>query len=177
MTGIKEAAATLREILKDLFSPLLATPEGKEFGARKFVNSKELVERDQVIIDMLNSPGHEEICYCVCDPDLADLPIIFASDGFCNFTGYSKEEIEGQNCRFLQGAETKKEDIDRIRTAIKEEHETNVNLLNYRKDGTTFANEFFIAPLRDSSNKIMYFIGVQTFVPKLGPGQMPANAG
>ena len=145
--------------------------------ARQFVPEKELCERDMTIIDMLNSAGHEHVSFCVCDPDQHDCPIIFASDGFCEFTGYSGAEIEGRNCRFLQGADTKKEDVDRIRTAIKEEKEGSVNLLNYRKDGTAFVNEFFLSPLHNKEGKLLYFIGVQCPVAKEGPGQAPANPG
>jgi len=151
--------------------------ESQESTARQFVPLKGLSEKDSLIVDMLNSRGHEEVCYCVCDPDLTDLPIVFASDGFCNFTGYGQNEIEGKNCRFLQGEGTKKEDVDRIRTAIKEERQQSVNLLNYRKDGTSFNNEFFLSPLYDKDGKLVYFIGVQCSVPKLGEGQMPSNPG
>ena len=174
---MESIATTLKDFLQSLISQLLADPEEKEFSATPFIHSKELLEKDQIILDMLNSPGHEAICYCICDKGLPDLPIIFASDGFCAFTGYDKKEIEGKNCRFLQGPETAKEDVDRIRLAIKEEHETSVNLLNYRKDGSKFVNEFFISPLRDTSKNVVYYIGVQCSVPKQGPGQMPANAG
>ncbi|CAM9643588.1 unnamed protein product, partial [Sphacelaria rigidula] len=34
---------------------------------------------------------------------LEDNPIIFCSDGFCAFTGYARDKVEGRNCRFLQG--------------------------------------------------------------------------
>mmetsp|Transcript_31468 Transcript_31468/g.46984 ORF Transcript_31468/g.46984 Transcript_31468/m.46984 type:complete len:180 (-) Transcript_31468:409-948(-) len=145
--------------------------------ARIFEPEKEICERDVVVVDMLNSKGHEDVSFCVCDPDLPDCPIIFASDGFCTFTGYDHTEIEGKNCRFLQGAETDKADVERIRAAIKNESSTNVNLMNYKKDGSKFINEFFISPLRDEKQKTLYFIGVQVEVPKQGPGQAPKNPG
>ena len=124
--------------------------------ARQFKAEKELSESDEILIAMLNSKGHEHIPFCVCDPDKPDCPIIFSSDGFCEFTGYSHSEIEGQNCRFLQGKDSKKEDVDRIRKAIKDQEPSSVNLLNYRKDGSPFVNEFFLAPLRDSNDKLIY---------------------
>jgi PAS domain-containing protein len=49
-----------------------------------------------------------------------DNPIIYASEGFSKFTGYSKEEIEGRNCRFLQGKDSNPDDVSRIREAIQE---------------------------------------------------------
>ena len=129
------------------------------------------------IIDMLNSTGHEDVSFCVCDPDQEDSPIIFASDGFCSFTGYAANEIEGRNCRFLQGPGTEKADVEKIRSAIKSEKEESVNLLNYNKDGTSFNNQFFLSPLYDREGKLAYYIGVQCSVKKLGPGQAPANPG
>ncbi|PFH56403.1 hypothetical protein XA68_16553 [Ophiocordyceps unilateralis] len=42
------------------------------------------------------------VALVVCDLDLPDAPIIYASDSFCDMTGYSKAEIIGRNCRFLQ---------------------------------------------------------------------------
>jgi len=167
----------------------LSSPENEinPSTTRSFIPSKILCENDLMLIDMLNSPGHENVCYCICDPDLDDTPIIFASEGFCNFTGYSYDEIEGRNCRFLQGELTSKKDVDRIRNALKDEKEVNVNLLNYRKDGSTFVNQFFLTPLHEKgkigvdigagTDNICYYIGVQTSVPNLGPGQMPTNPG
>lgn len=70
-----------------------------------------------------------------------DNPIIYASEGFSKFTGYSKEEIEGRNCRFLQGKDSNPDDVSRIREAIEKKEEVSVCLLNYRKDGSTFHNQ------------------------------------
>lgn len=179
---------------------------------RPFVPTKPLCETDMILLDMLNSAGrHEqEICYCISDPDQTDCPISFASDGFCGYTGYSATEIEGQNCRFLQGPDTAPCDVTRIREAVARytlniqttstesesqgtaiassssqqqpqeallQDPVSVNLLNYRKDGTSFFNEFFLAPLRDKNKKLQYLIGVQCPVKKPGPGQAPSNAG
>ena len=66
---------------------------------RTFKASKRLAERDNTITDMLNSAGHEDVSFCVCDHERPDCPIIFASDGFCTLTGYGHTEIEGRNCR------------------------------------------------------------------------------
>ena len=34
-------------------------------------------------------------------PCITDTPLIGISDGFCHLSGYTREEIVGQNCRFL----------------------------------------------------------------------------
>jgi PAS domain-containing protein len=41
--------------------------------------------------------------YVISDPALPDNPIIFASKGFLDLSGYTLENTLGRNCRFLQG--------------------------------------------------------------------------
>jgi PAS domain-containing protein len=74
---------------------------------------------------------------------------IFASDDFLTLTEYSREEILGRNCRFLQGPETDQKTVDEIRAAIKEERDVTVQLLNYKKSGVPFWNMFHLQPVRD----------------------------
>ena len=99
--------------------------------------------------------------FVVTDPSLPDNPIVYASQGFLNLTGYSLDQILGRNCRFLQGPETDPKATERIRHAIEQGNDLSVCLLNYRVDGTTFWNQFFIAALRDASGNITNFVGVQ----------------
>ena len=44
---------------------------------------------------------------------------------------------------------------------LTEGNDMSVCLLNYRVDGTTFWNQFFIAALRDAAGNITNFVGVQ----------------
>jgi PAS domain S-box-containing protein len=76
-------------------------------------------------------------------------------------TGYSLDQILGRNCRFLQGPETDPKAVQMIRKAIEQGNDMSVCLLNYRVDGTTFWNQFFIAALRDASGTVTNFVGVQ----------------
>jgi PAS domain S-box-containing protein len=99
--------------------------------------------------------------FVVTDPSLPDNPIVYASQGFLNLTGYSLDQILGRNCRFLQGPETDPKHVERIRKAIEQGNDMSVCLLNYRVDGTTFWNQFFIAALRDANGEVTNFVGVQ----------------
>ena len=97
----------------------------------------------------------------VTDPRLFDNPIVFANDSFLKLTGYSRMEVTGRNCRFLQGPETDPEAVDRLREAIRREVDIRVDLLNYRKDGSTFHNALFVGPVRDAEGKVVYFFASQ----------------
>lgn len=99
--------------------------------------------------------------FVITDPSLPDNPIVFASQGFLTLTGYTLDQVLGRNCRFLQGPETDPRAVQKIRKAIAEGYDTSVCLLNYRIDGTTFWNQFFVAPLRDSEGNVVNYVGVQ----------------
>lgn len=98
---------------------------------------------------------------CLCDPNVDDLPIVFANRAFRRLTGYSDEEVIGRNCRFLQGPKTDPEPIARIRDAIANEDVVVVELLNYRKNGTTFWNALHLGPIYNDAGDLVYFFGSQ----------------
>lgn len=100
----------------------------------------------------------------IADARLPDMPIIYANAGFERLTGYAISEVLGRNCRFLQGSGTDLDAVNQIRSAVREERECTVQLLNYRKDGTPFWNRLSITPVRDPSGSVTHFIGVQSDV-------------
>ena len=97
----------------------------------------------------------------VTDPRQPDNPIVFANRAFLEMTGYSREEIIGRNCRFLQGPDTDPETIQGVRDAIRERRELATEVLNYRKDGSTFWNALFVSPVYGKAGEIVYFFGSQ----------------
>ncbi|MCF5656692.1 histidine kinase famiy protein [Pseudomonas poae] len=97
----------------------------------------------------------------VTDPAQHDNPIIFANQAFVDLTGFEQDEIIGRNCRFLQGPETDKCALAQAQQAIERHHEVCVEVLNYRKDGSTFWNEIFIAPLFNEAGQLVYFFASQ----------------
>ncbi len=97
----------------------------------------------------------------VTDPSQPDNPIIFCNEAFRRLTGYSDDEVIGRNCRFLQGPETDRETVAKIRGNIAAGQDVAVDILNYRKDGSTFWNAVFISPVRDEAEKIIYFFASQ----------------
>ena len=85
----------------------------------------------------------------VTDPRQHDNPIVFANRAFLAMSGYSIDEVLKRNCRFLQGPATDRESVSTIREAIRSRRQVQIEILNYRKDGTTFWNALFISPVYD----------------------------
>ena len=97
----------------------------------------------------------------VTDSRQSDNPIIFANDAFLALTGYQRDEVIGRNCRFLQGPDTDQAQVDQIRRAVAKGEDVAVDILNYRKDGSTFWNALFLSPVRGETGEILYFFGSQ----------------
>lgn len=112
-------------------------------------------------IDLATTLERIEKNFVITDPRLPDNPIIFASDSFLELTEYSREEILGRNCRFLQGPETDPTTVRKIREAIDNQRDVTVQLINYTKSGKKFWNLFHLQPMRDQKAEVQYFIGVQ----------------
>jgi PAS domain S-box-containing protein len=97
----------------------------------------------------------------ITDPRQDDNPIVFANDAFLALTGYERHEVLGRNCRFLQGEHTDREDIAKVRRAIDARHDISVDLLNYRKDGTTFWNALYLSPVMNEAGELLHFFASQ----------------
>lgn len=97
----------------------------------------------------------------ITDPALPDNPIIFCNEAFQKLTGYEREEIVGRNCRFLQGPATDPDGVQQIRNAVRAGTSVDVDLLNYRKDGSTFWNALYLSPVQNHAGVIQFYFASQ----------------
>lgn len=93
----------------------------------------------------------------ITDPRQDDNPIVFCNDAFVRLTGYGRDEILGRNCRFLQGPATRRDDVQRVREAVEKRDSIAIDILNYRKDGSTFWNALLLSPVFDGDDLIYFF--------------------
>jgi diguanylate cyclase (GGDEF)-like protein/PAS domain S-box-containing protein len=85
--------------------------------------------------------------------------ILYANDAFLRMTLYSRPEIQGRKCIFLQGALTDPVAVNSVRRALAELVEFSGEILNYRRDGSAFWNELTITPVRNEHGIVRHFIG------------------
>lgn len=97
----------------------------------------------------------------ISNPRLPDNPIIECNAAFEELTGYARDEIIGRNCKFLAGPDTEPGLTAQIVTAINERRPVLVEILNYKKDGTSFRNAVLVAPIFDADGELEYFLGSQ----------------
>jgi len=110
--------------------------------------------------------------FVVCDADEHDCPIVYCSENFERLTGYTKHEILGRNCRFLQAPDgrvhggVKRSYVDDdsvlyLKEAVNASKEAQVSMINYRKGGQPFMNLLTIIPIMDYGTHVKWFVGFQ----------------
>eukprot|EP00270_Netrium_digitus_P005956 TRINITY_DN1803_c0_g1_i3.p1 TRINITY_DN1803_c0_g1~~TRINITY_DN1803_c0_g1_i3.p1 ORF type:complete len:952 (+),score=329.11 TRINITY_DN1803_c0_g1_i3:111-2966(+) len=108
--------------------------------------------------------------FVMADATKPDYPVMFASEGFYQMTGYTPLEVIGKNCRFLQGPDTDRAEVEKLKQAIMNGQSWCGRLLNYKKDGTPFWNLLTISPVKDDNGKVVKLIGMQVEVTKYTEG-------
>lgn len=87
--------------------------------------------------------------------------IVWANKIFYERNGYSPEEVIGNTPRMLQGPGTDRATLDRVREALAKWLPIRAELLNYRKDGTSYWNEFEIVPVANEQGGFTHWVSVQ----------------
>ncbi len=87
--------------------------------------------------------------------------ILYTNQVFSTNTGYSADEALGKSPAFLQGPLTDRGATDRLKEAINNKTSLTIELINYRKNHSTFWNEFSITPYSDPSGALAFWIGIQ----------------
>lgn len=110
--------------------------------------------------------------FVVCDVSQHDLPIVYCSEVFERLTGYTRHEILGRNCRFLQAPDgkvrsgVKRQYVDdevvfRLKKKITDRREVQTSLINYRKGGQPFMNLLTMIPIAWDTPEIRFYVGFQ----------------
>nr|AML78026.1 putative LOV domain-containing protein [Lindsaea linearis] len=157
LVGIPEKEKDIPEE-DELPEPEVIMVDDASVGRPESLDDPERIRRG---IDLATTLERIRKSFVITDPRLPDNPIVFASDRFLELTEYSREEVLGNNCRFLQGRGTDRKAVQLIRDAVKEQRDVTVQLLNYTKSGRPFWNLFHLQAMRDEKGDLQYFIGVQ----------------
>ena len=91
----------------------------------------------------------------VTDATLPGNPIVFANRSFLNLSGYTTEELLGQDAHFMNGEDTDPAAIRQYQAAMKAGRDETLEIVQYRKDGTPFRAMMFASPLDDGQGRVI----------------------
>lgn len=117
----------------------------------RFVRHQMTMSATRALGTNLNRYGGLGDAFVLTNPNKADNPIVYASDGFVKVTGYKRNEIIPRNCRFLQNRQTDRESVKRIKMSLDNPAECLELLLNERKNGEPFWNLLYTGKSRSLS--------------------------
>jgi len=96
----------------------------------------------------------------ITDSSENDFQIVYVNPSFEQITGYSKAEMIGKNCRFLQTETTKcSRSINTLRRCLEEHEGCDVLLENQKKNGEVFYNHLSISTVAENG-VVTNFIGI-----------------
>jgi PAS domain S-box-containing protein len=89
-----------------------------------------------------------------------DWRITSVNEAMMSIVGYGRSEMLGRTACFLQGPLTDEQTRRDIAAALDRESGFAGEILNYRKDGSTFWNGLTISPVRDEDGRLTHFVGI-----------------
>jgi PAS domain S-box-containing protein len=87
--------------------------------------------------------------------------VVFVNEAFARRTGYAADEIIGRTPRILQGPQTDRATLDRMRAAMERWEPVRAELVNYTKSGEPFWLELDIVPVADATGWFTHWIAVE----------------
>ncbi len=87
--------------------------------------------------------------------------IIYVNDSYYKMTGYRREEIIGKTPRILQGVNTDKNELQRLKKAIENNVPCEIEVINYKKSGEEFWTSINISPVLNEKGIPIYWVGIK----------------
>jgi diguanylate cyclase (GGDEF)-like protein/PAS domain S-box-containing protein len=101
----------------------------------------------------------------IADMTRPDHPLVFVNPAFEALAGFPATELLGRNCRMLQGPDTDRAAVARIRAAIRAGVECRELLLNVRgPHREPWWNEVHLSPVHDEHGRLVQYVGLQNDV-------------
>ncbi|ROO28880.1 diguanylate phosphodiesterase [Salinisphaera orenii MK-B5] len=101
--------------------------------------------------------------------------IVYCNAAFTRTTGYAEADVLGDTPRILQGADTDRAALDRLRAALEHWRPIEIELRNYRRDGAPFWVELSIVPVADEHGWFTHWVSVQRDVSERKQAEAVAN--
>ncbi|MCX6205330.1 MAG: response regulator [Bacteroidetes bacterium] len=125
------------------------TERKKEETRLKLLESVILKTNDAVVITEILSKGPIKNS------------IIFVNQSYSKMTGYSLEEVFGKSPALLQGVNTDKEILKKVKASMDVFEPCQYEVINYKKNGEEFWSSISLSPISDSQGLYTHWIAIK----------------
>lgn len=87
--------------------------------------------------------------------------IVYVNEAFTRISGYTAEEAIGKTPRILQGPDTDRDELDRLKSVLSQGKSFKGELKNYTKSGDPYWLDISIAPIRNESGLITHYTAIE----------------
>jgi len=122
---------------------------------------KDFYQRSLNLLEQAIKHDYDSILITELNYEKPGPKIVYVNEGFCEMTGYSRDEVIGKTPRILQGPKTERKVLDRLKKRLKEGNSFFGQTVNYRKDGSEFINQWDIHPLKNKQGEITHWVSYQ----------------
>jgi diguanylate cyclase (GGDEF)-like protein/PAS domain S-box-containing protein len=152
--GVSPAQRYVVRTLLDYRVQLAGLAAAETFRAQ---NAERLRLLESVVVN-----ANDSVLITEAEPIDAPGPrILYANAAFTRTTGYEAAEVLGKSPRLLQGPHSDRAALDHLREALVAWRPIEVELLNYKKDGTPFWVELSIVPVPNETGFFTHWVSVQ----------------
>lgn len=140
------------------------TDSGREFGMLQLIDRTEQAGKAdslKLLESVVKGANDAVLIMTAAAMESPNGPkVVFVNQAFTEMTGYSAEDVIGKTPRILQGSETQGGELSRLRKAINNFEQVEVELLNYKKNGDEYWVEISLSPVFDG-DRCTHFIAIE----------------
>ena len=143
-------------VLLELFA-LRRQLDGEQPAPQPRVDTERLRLLESVVVN-----ANDAVLITEAEPiDLPGPRIVYCNAAFTRTTGYAEADVLGLTPRILQGPNTDRAALDRLRLALSRWEPIEIELLNRRKNGEEFWVELSIVPVANEVGWYTHWVSVQ----------------
>ncbi|MDP2042571.1 MAG: PAS domain S-box protein [Algoriphagus sp.] len=131
-------------------------------GVLSDVTQQRLEESRLKLLESVVTYANDAVMITEAEPiSLPGPRIVYVNEAFTRMTGYAEEEVLGKSPRILQGPNSDKKELKRLREAMGNWQPCEITTINYKKNGEEFWTNFSISPVADSKGWFTHWISIQ----------------